>query len=59
VQGWINVAMTIVIMLSAIIVVAEAFRRWYQVLIKREYVISGQTVSATDPNFTPPEFGCC
>jgi carbon starvation protein len=58
-QGWINVAMTIVIMLCAIIVVAEAFRRWYQVLVKHEYVIAGQTMNATDPDFRPPEFGCC
>jgi carbon starvation protein len=58
-QGWINVAMTVVIMLSAIIILVEAFRRWYQVLVKGEFVVSGQVVNASDPDFTPPEFGCC
>jgi len=59
VQGWINVLMTIIIMLCAIVVVLEALRRWYSVLIKRQYIVSGQKVNSEDPKFSPPEFGCC
>lgn len=58
-QGYINTAMTAVIMICAIIILFEAFRRWYQVLVKRQFVIGGEVVYARDENFSPPEYGCC
>lgn len=59
VQGWINIVLTAVIMFCAVVVLIEAFRRWYRVLVKGQYVVAGQEISATDPDFNPPEFGCC
>lgn len=59
VQGYVNTILTIIIMVCALIVLAEAFRRWYRVLVKKEYSIGGQIVVATDGKFSPPEFGCC
>lgn len=57
--GYLNTTATVIIMTCAIIVLIEAFRRWYRVLAKGEYTVSGETAYAKDPNFTPPEFGCC
>ncbi len=59
VQGYVNTALTVLIMGCAVIVLFEAFRKWYRVLIKKEYVISGEIVYAHDKDFTPPQFGCC
>jgi carbon starvation protein len=59
IQGFINIILTVVIMGCAVIVLIEALRKWYRVLIKKEYRIAGEIVYATDKNFTPPNFGCC
>jgi carbon starvation protein len=58
-QGWVNIGMTVIIMSCAVIVLYEATKRWYRVLIKGEYEINGKIVNAKDGNFTPPEYGCC
>ncbi len=58
-QGYVNSILTIVMMICAVIILIESFRRWYKVLVKKEYIISGQVVAASDKNFTPPEYGCC
>ena len=58
-QGYINILLTVVMMVCAVIVLFEAFRRWYNVLIKGQYVVQGKLEYAHDPNFTPPEYGCC
>lgn len=59
VQGWINISMTVVIMTCAIVVLFEAFRRWYRVLVKDEYEINGKIIHSKEGNFTPPDYGCC
>ena len=59
VQGYVNSILTATIMVCAVVVLAEAFRRWYAVLVKHEYVIVGNLVSSTEPGFTPPDYGCC
>jgi hypothetical protein len=46
-------------MLCAVVVLVEAFRRWYRVLVKGEYSVGGQVVYSTNPKFSPPEYGCC
>lgn len=58
-QGYVNSILTAVMMLCAVIILVEAFRRWYRVLVKGQYVISGQVVYTTERNFSPPEYGCC
>ena len=58
-QGAVNIVITVTIMLCAVIVLAEAMRRWYKVLAKGEYTVAGQAAYATEKNFCPPEYGCC
>ena len=58
VQGYVNSGLTVAIMICAVVVLVEAFRRWYSVLVKRVYVIGGKPVPATEAGFTPPEYGC-
>ncbi|TAK61839.1 MAG: carbon starvation protein A [Bacteroidetes bacterium] len=58
-QGYINSILTAVMMICAIIILIEAARRWYKVLIKKEYIIEGKVVPVSDAGFTPPEYGCC
>jgi carbon starvation protein len=58
-QGYINSILTAIIMICAVIVLVEAFRKWYKVLVKKEYCIAGEIVYSSDKNFTPPTYGCC
>ncbi|MGA9119046.1 MAG: carbon starvation protein A [Bacteroidota bacterium] len=58
VQGAVNTAMTVIIMVCAIVVLVEACRRWYRVLVKKEYIVHGEVVIETS-KFTPPTYGCC
>jgi hypothetical protein len=46
-------------MICAVVVLEEAGRRWYRVLVKGEYLVHGQVVSASDSEFNPPTYGCC
>ncbi|MGB2868841.1 MAG: carbon starvation protein A [Bacteroidota bacterium] len=55
-QGIINTVMTVIIMGCALLIIVEAFRRWYRVLVKKEYIVGGQLV--TEKNFTPAAYGC-
>jgi carbon starvation protein len=58
-QGYINSILTGVMMVCTIIILFEAFKKWYRVLVKKEYCIAGEIVYKNDKNFTPPTFGCC
>jgi carbon starvation protein len=58
-QGYVNTIMTVIIMFCAVVILIEAFRRWYKVLVKGAYSIAGRVVYAKDEKFTPPEYGCC
>jgi len=57
--GYINSILTAVMMICALIILFEAGRRWYNVLVKGRYVIEGKEILTQDPKFSPPEFGCC
>ncbi len=59
VQGYINSILTAVIMVCAVVVLVEAFRRWYAVLVKKEYTVNGKLVLAGEKSFVPPDYGCC
>ena len=59
VQGVVNTVLTIVMMVCAGVVLVEAARRWYRVLVKGEYLVHGEVVAASDGKFTPPTYGCC
>lgn len=57
VQGYINMSMTVVIMTCAVIILFEAFRRWYRVLIRGEYEVNGKIIYSKKEVFNPPEYG--
>ncbi len=59
VQGYVNSMLTAIIMVCAVIVLIEAAKRWYRVLVKGEYLVGGQVVSSSDEKFNPPSYGCC
>lgn len=58
-QGYVNSTLTVIMMVCAVIILIEAAKRWYRVLVKKEFVIAGELVTAADKNFNPPDFGCC
>jgi len=57
-QGYVNSTLTVIVMICAVVILVESFRRWYRVLIKGRYSVSGQVVYVADKDFTPPEYGC-
>ncbi len=57
-QGYINTVLTAVIMLCAIIILFEAGRRWYTVLVKKKNIIGGKVVSTEAASYVPPAYGC-
>jgi len=58
-QGYVNSILTLIMMVCAIIILIESAKRWYKVLVKKEFVIGGELVTAADKSFNPPDFGCC
>jgi carbon starvation protein len=58
-QGYVNTYLTVIMMGCAMIILIEAFRRWYKVLVKRQFVVEGKLAYADEPGFNPPEYGCC
>jgi len=59
IQGYVNCVLTAVMMVCAVLILIEALKRWYSVLVKGKYSVSGQVVYTTDADFSPPEYGCC
>jgi len=59
VQGYVNSILTAVIMACAVVIIVEALRRWYRVLVRGQYSVAGQPVAVTEGNFSPPAYGCC
>ncbi len=55
-RAYLNSALTAVMMAATVLILAEAARRWYRVLVLRVYTIGGRRVRA-GAKFTPPEFG--
>ena len=55
--GTVNVALTVIIMLCALLVMVECLRRAYRVLVQGRYTRHGQPVRRSDPGFQPPDFG--
>jgi hypothetical protein len=46
-------------MICAIIILIEAFRRWYKVLVKRETFADQEMIFATEKVTHLPGGGCC
>jgi len=58
-QGYVNSGLTVVMMVCAVVILVESFRRWFKVLVRGQYSVAGEVVYATDKSFSPPDFGCC
>ncbi len=55
--GIVNITLTVIIMACAVIILFEAGRRAYRVLVKDRYTVHGKEIFAGDPEFRPPDFG--
>ncbi len=58
VQGYVNILMTVIVIVCAAVVLIESGRRWYQVLGRKVYIVNGVAHSASEKEFVPPEYGC-
>jgi carbon starvation protein len=58
VQGYVNITLTAIMMVCAVVVLVEASRRWYGVLAKGEYP-KGTEPMAPGGKAMPPHCGCC
>jgi carbon starvation protein len=58
-QGYVNSTLTVIIMICAIIILIEAFRRWYKVLVRRETFADQEMIFATEKVTHLPGGGCC
>ncbi len=59
VQGYVDSILTVILMLCAVIILIDSGRRWYRVLVKKQYYTGGQLLLASDGRIDPPEYGCC
>jgi len=57
-QGIIDASLTAIIMVCAVIILIEAGRRCYKVLIKRKNFMGGKLVSTDEATYAPPAYGC-
>jgi carbon starvation protein len=58
-QGYVNTSLTVVMMICAVVVLFEAFKRWYNVLMKGGYPQGGEPVLPPGGKSMPPHCGCC
>ncbi|HTX18736.1 MAG TPA: carbon starvation CstA family protein [Bacteroidota bacterium] len=58
-QGYLDAGLTIVIMACAIIILVDSGRKWYRVLVMKEYTSGGELLVASGGKVQPPEYGCC
>lgn len=57
-QGYVNTLLTAIIMICAVIILFEAGRRWYSVLVRRRNIVRGKVVSTDDSTYAPSAYGC-
>jgi len=58
-QGYVNSAMTLVIMVCATVVLLEAVRRWYRVLVRKDIPTGEDPPPADDRPARPTVMRCC
>lgn len=59
VQGYVNSILTVIIMICAVTILIESFRRWYKVLVKKQYVAAVEMAPASEKHSSLPGGGCC
>ncbi len=57
-QGYINSTLTAIIMICAVIILFESLKRWYSVLVKKQFFVGGKTIQLNETNVSLPEYGC-
>ncbi len=58
-QGYVNSILTVIIMVCAIVIMIESFRRWYAVLVKKQDFHDLELSFATEKERSLPGGGCC
>jgi carbon starvation protein len=58
-QGYVNSILTVVIMVCAIVIMIESFRRWYAVLVKKQDFHDLELSFAAEKDKSLPGGGCC
>ncbi|HVM33551.1 MAG TPA: carbon starvation protein A [bacterium] len=56
-KAWANIAMTLTIMICALVVLVESFRRWWQVLVEKKHPKTLKKHGHPVPRL--PDYGCC
>ncbi|HTP78767.1 MAG TPA: carbon starvation protein A [Bacteroidota bacterium] len=58
-QGYINSGLTVVMMAATVVILVEAFRRWYAVLVRKEEPPHLEPSQVQPAPANPPIYGCC
>ncbi len=58
-QGYVNSILTVIIMVCAIVIMIESFKRWYAVLVQKRDFHDLELSFATERERTLPGGGCC
>jgi len=58
-QGYVNSILTVIIMICAVVILVESFRRWYAVLVKKQDFHHLELSFATEKEKSLPGGGCC
>ncbi|MFA6437883.1 MAG: carbon starvation CstA family protein [Bacteriovoracaceae bacterium] len=57
VQGYVNSILTSIIIICALVILVDAMRTWYRVLVRKQYIIDDKLVDGSAPGFVPPGYG--
>ncbi len=58
-RGYMNSALTVIIMACAVIILADSGRRWYKVLVLKQHPSNKPDKELFDKKHTLPDYGCC
>jgi carbon starvation protein len=56
-QGYVDIILTAIILLCAFIILFDAAKKWYTVLVHKRYRINGHDVDGSASDFVPPGYG--
>jgi carbon starvation protein len=56
-SAYLNVTLTVVMMICAVVVLWESFRRWYQILVKKKH--PQEILDSAHQGHDMPDYGCC
>jgi carbon starvation protein len=59
VQGYVNCILTVLMLVCAVVVLVEAGRHWYRILVKGEQPVAPELEPVTQERVAPKHIGCC